>query len=138
MKYLVSFLLLLSSLIANSQDVVGNYEVRYESSNALTIDKLILNADGTFVFHEYDKHDGGIPPERNKYGKGTWKLDKNLIYFTTDKSDFDEKHTLNFNTTKARFISKSPRDKSNRDIKTSIRFYESEIFWISGRTLLKK
>lgn len=138
MKHLILLSLLLSSVIINAQDVVGDYEVRYESSNTLIIDTLTLNADGTFVFHEYDKHDGGVPPERNKYAKGAWKLHKNLIYFSTNQSDFDEKHTLDFNNTKARFISKSPRDKSDRVIETALLFYESEIPWVKGRRLLKK
>jgi len=138
MKYLLCFALLLSSVITNAQDVAGNYEVIYESTNALIIDKLILNADGTFVFHEYDRHEGGDPPERNKYAKGTWSADNNIISFFASVSDIDDKHQLNFNNTKARFISKSPRDKSVRVIETSIRFFESEISWIKSRTFLKK
>lgn len=136
MKFLILFLLV-TPIVINAQDVIGNYEVRYKSSNALIIDKLNLNADGTFEFHEYDKHNNGIPPERNKYAKGTWESDKNLIYFTCNTSDFDETYTLDFNSTKARFISKSPRDQSDRVIKTALVFYESEIPWVKGRTLLK-
>ncbi|MGJ8591337.1 MAG: hypothetical protein ACSHXF_02245 [Aquaticitalea sp.] len=118
-------------------EVSGNYEVTYDSTNALIIDKLSLNSDGTFVFHEYDKHDNGVPPERNKYAKGTWKLEKNTITFSTTESDFDEKPTLDLNNTKARFITKSPRDTSDRDVKTSIKFFQSETPWVTGRTLLK-
>ncbi len=117
--------------------LIGTYEMRLEAINALIIDKLTLNPNGTFEFYEYDNHEKGIPRERNKYSKGTWKVDKNIIIFTTSKSDFDEKYTLNFNNTKARFITKSPRDTSGRDIKTSIQFYDSDIFWITGRTLFK-
>lgn len=120
-----------------TEEISGVYEVTYDATNALIIDKLTLNADGTFDFHQYDKHDNGIPPERNLYGRGTWRADKKLIYFFADKTDFDEKHTLDFNSTKARFITKPPRDNSDREIKTSIQFYDSEIFWITGRTLLK-
>lgn len=119
------------------EDVSGSYTLKSEMSNAILIDTLTLNLDGTFTFHEYDKHDRGIPPERNKYAKGTWSIVKKLVYFTTTASDFDKKHTLDFNNTKARFISKSPRDQSSRNIKTSLRFYESEIFWIKSRTLFK-
>lgn len=117
--------------------LIGTYEMRLEAINALIIDKLTINPNGTFEFHEYDNHEKGIPRERNKYAKGTWKVDKNLIIFTSFKSDFDEKYTLDFNNTKARFISKSPRDTSDTDIKTSIKFFVSEIPWITGRTLLK-
>ena len=128
-----------SSVFAQtSMEIIsGEYEVTYNSSNSLIVDKLTLNPDGTFVFHEYDKHDNGVPPERNKYGKGTWHVEKNIISFTTSKADFDEKYTLDFNTSTARFITKLPRDNSNRDIKTSLKFFNSEIPWITGRTLLK-
>ncbi len=117
--------------------VSGVYEMRIDATNGRIIDTLTLNSDGTFVFHEYDKVEGGLPPERDTYGKGKWKLEKNVILFSVDKNDLDKKHTLNFNNSKARFISKSPRDKSEREISTSIKFYDSEIFWIKGRTLLK-
>jgi hypothetical protein len=142
MKYsiLVVILIVLNfSAIAQTTavDISGTYKVTYDATNALIVDSLILNSDGTFEFHEYDKHDEGIPPERNKYAKGTWKVEKTLIYFTTTKSDFDDKYTLDFNNTKARFITKSPRDTSDRNIKTSIQFYQSEISWITKRTLLK-
>lgn len=123
--------------IAFRDKLIGTYEMKLEASNALIIDNLTLNQNGTFEFHEYDKHDLGIPPERNTYAKGTWKIEKNLILFSTSDSDFDEKYTLDFNNTKARCIKKSSRDTSDRDIKTSIKFYESEIFWIPNRTLLK-
>jgi hypothetical protein len=137
---LIAFIIALN-FSANAQTTAENssglYEVTYDSTNALIIDKLTLNSNGTFEFHQYDKHDNGIPPERNHYAKGTWELDKNLITFAASESDFDEKYTLDFNNTKARFITKSPRDTSGREIKTSIQFYESEIFWIMKRILLK-
>lgn len=140
-KLLLTALILSTPIFANAQTTTeefsGVYAVTYQTTNSLIVDTLTLNTDGTFVFHEYDKHDNGLPPERNKYAKGTWRADKKLIYFFADKTDFDEKHTLDFNSTKARFIDKSLKDKSNRDIKISIRFYESDIFWITGRTLLK-
>lgn len=121
----------------NSSEISGVYEMRIDVTNALIIDTLTLNSDGTFVFHEYDKHEKGIPPERNNYGKGSWRIEKNVILFSVNKNDLDTKHTLNFNNSKARFISKYPRDKSDREIRTSIKFYDSEIFWIKGRALIK-
>ncbi|GAA3777823.1 hypothetical protein GCM10022271_07540 [Corallibacter vietnamensis] len=124
--------------VAQTKSIVGTYEMRLDSSNALVVDTLVLNNDGTFVYHVYDKHDGGIPPERNMYGKGTWKLENNIVFFKTTTSDIDKTHTLNFNNSKARFITKSPRDKTNREIPTSLRFFKSNIFWVKGRNLLKK
>lgn len=99
---------------------------------------LFLNTDGTFIFHSYDQHDGGIPPEVDKYGKGTWTYEKRIIYFSANPNHFDDKFTLNFKGSKARFDTKSPRDKSNKVVKTSIRFLESEIPWITRKVFLKK
>ncbi len=125
-------------LFAQSEDQVGDYEFRFEGINGIVIYKLSLNTNGTFLFHSYRKLDGGIPPEENEYAKGTWEADKKLIYFSVDSSDLDDEYILNFNNSKARFKSKSPRDKSNRVVETSIRFYESEIPWLKGKELLKK
>ena len=99
---------------------------------------LDLKVDGTFTFHIYRKisHKN---PEENFYEKGTWKVEKeNVIYFYTDiESDIDEKYTLDFNNTKARYITKSPRDKSDKIVKTHLRFYESETSWLKGYKLFK-
>lgn len=132
-----------SSLLVNAQptvnDVAGAYSFSLASSSpSHSIEYILnLNADGTFVFHSYDKIESGIPTERNKYGKGTWTLDKKVVYFSTSSTDFNEKYTLDFNTSKARFISKHPSDKSDRIIKTALQFYESDIFWIHSLSLLK-
>ncbi len=75
----------------------------------------------------------------NKYGKGKWKAEKNIVSFFTDKiSDIDEKHNLDFENSKARFISKSPRDETDKIIKTSLQFFESKIFWIEKLQIFKE
>lgn len=68
-------------------------------------------------------------PEENKYEKGSWKAEKeNVLYFITNKeNDLDDKYTLVFTNTKARFITKYLRDKSNKEVKTHLHFYDSEI-----------
>lgn len=121
-----------------AHNVAGIYERRLDATNGLIIYTLNLNADGTFLFHSYEKLDGGIPPERNKYAKGTWANDKKLVLFSTSPTDFDEKYILDFKNSKARFITKHPRDKSDREIKTALQFYESEIFWVEGMQVFKK
>ncbi|WP_299223771.1 hypothetical protein [uncultured Psychroserpens sp.] len=141
MKYFLSFLLVLSSIIVNAQDVVGTYELQSNSNDSSDFELkriLTLNSNGTFEYYNYRRVKRGIPPETHTYGKGTWKRENKVIIFTTAQSDMDDKFTLNFTGTKARFISKSPRDKSDRIIKTALSFYESEIFWIKGMKLLKK
>ncbi|OBQ54177.1 hypothetical protein VQ01_12055 [Tamlana sp. s12] len=99
--------------------------------------KLSLNKDGTFLFHSNTKQKGA-PAEKNLYGKGTWKIEKKVVTFiTNEKTDISEDYTLDFNGSKARFISKSPRDKSNRIVETALQFYESNIFWIETLKLPK-
>jgi len=135
MKHLVVVFVLLFglNLKAQSEIFVGNYEVTYETNNANFQYQLALNSDGTFFFHYYENHFNTKQPEKNKYGKGTWRADNKIIAFFVDQEkDIDEKHQLNFNNSKARFISKSPRDTSDRVIKTELKFLHSNIKWMKG------
>jgi hypothetical protein len=43
--------------------------------------KLTLSRDSTFNFHYYSNIKNGIPPEINKYGKGKWTMENNVISF---------------------------------------------------------
>ncbi|AXP81572.1 hypothetical protein CJ739_2499 [Mariniflexile rhizosphaerae] len=142
MKLIITTLFLISSLtiFSQSNQIIGDYIRTLGDEEAHIIKyKLTLNQDGTFFFHSYSNNKKGIPPEVNKYGKGTWKADKNIISFFTDKkNDIDEKHNLDFENSKARFISKSPRDKTDKIIKTSLRFFESKIFWIEKLQIFKE
>jgi hypothetical protein len=141
MKAVFTLLLLISCLTSFSQsdDIGGDYNRTLgEQGNHLIKYKLTLNQDGTFIFHSYSNIKQGIPPEVNKYGKGKWNEDDNLISFFTDKEeDFDEKHTLDFNNSKARFVTKHPRDKTDKIVKTRLQFLKSEIFWMTRIHLFK-
>ncbi|MFK7783165.1 hypothetical protein [Psychroserpens sp.] len=141
MKYVLCFTLLFSVVITNAQNVVGTYQLHSKSTDSNDFElkrTLTLYADGTFEYYNYRRIEKGIPPETHTYGKGTWKRDKKVIIFSTDSSELDDKFTLDFSGTKARFISKSPRDKSDRVIETALSFYESEIFWATGMKLIKQ
>ena len=137
MKSLICFALLLSSVLS-AQEVVGTYILESSSDDFELRRTLTLNDDETFEYYNFRRVENGIPPETHIYGKGTWSLNKKGITFSTDVSDLDDKFTLDFSRTKARFISKSPRDKSDKVVKTSIRFYASEISWITGMTVIKQ
>ena len=66
---------------------------------------LTLNDDATFLYNFYRKVKGAA--EENFYGKGTWKTEKNLVFFSSDKeTDLDEKYIYDFTNTKARWITK--------------------------------
>jgi len=141
MKHIITTLFLIWNFIlfAQSNQFVGDYTRSLGEGGKHIIEyKLTLNQDGTFLFHSYSKIQGGIPPEVNKYGKGKWSAKDNIITFSADKKeDFDEKHTLDFNKTTARFMTKNPRDKSDRVIKTKLTFFETKIFWLERLDIFK-
>lgn len=140
MKHLLFISTLLFNLFsfAQSEEHVGIYKLDLGSESHFEKTTLTLNSDGTFLFYFYDYREHGIPKERTKYGKGTWTSKGKLIQFSVNEAHIDDAHVLNFNNSKARFDTKSPRDKSDRVIPTSIRFYKSDIFWMVGRTMVKE
>lgn len=114
----------------------GTYVFYVEAKKGEIIDyQLQLNADHTFLFSSYVNNNTN---EYRQKGKGNWKVENNIILFTTETSDLDENHTLNFTGTTARIIKKSPRDKSDKVIPTALQFYKSEIRIIAGLKLLLK
>ncbi len=133
--------MLLSSITVFSQSdyLVGDYYLQVGSKDKHLIEyKLTMNQDGTFFFHSYRNHKNGIPWEENKYGKGTWSMNGKVVSFiTNEQRDLDEKHTMDFSNSKARFITKPLKDKTDRVIKTRLQFFESEISWIKRLGILK-
>lgn len=126
------------TLSAQTEDYFGDYERKSITKKGENFKWMLsLNADGTFLYNFYRNLNCDICTEENFYVKGTWKAKNKLIYFYADKNDIDETHTLNFNNSKARINSKSPRDKSAKVIKESIRFYSSEESVIKGLELFK-
>ena len=133
---LISFSL---SLTAQSDKYTGTYEATFNINNkGEIVYTLVLNNDGTFTFHNYRQIDPSKPKE-NSYGKGTWKIEKDntLYFFTNTSTDIDDKYTLDFSNTKARYHTKSPRDKTDKIVKTKLHFYDSEIPWVKGWKLFK-
>ena len=141
MKLLLTTLIVLFNLttFAQSNGFAGDYNRTLNTTENDMFDyKLTLNQDGTFVFHYYSKIKNGIPTEINKYGKGKWTAKDNVITFSSNKQeDFDEKYTLDFNNSKARFVTKNARDKSDRIIKTKLTFVKSEIPWMQRLDVFK-
>ena len=141
MKKLTTLLFFLYSctLFSQIEKLDGEYSRQLGSKDKHMIEyKLTLHQDGSFFFHSYTNHKNGISWEENKYGKGSWSADGTIVSFFTDpKNDLDQKHTLNFSNSKARFITKPSRDKSDRVIKTRLRFFQSGIFWMEGLDIFK-
>lgn len=135
---LVFFLFFSLALFSQAEKVAGDYVLVFGNDDSCFDYKLTLYQDGTFTFDDYSFIKLGVPQEKTMYGKGNWTIDKNVITFLSDKAtDFDEKYTLDFSGSKARFITKSPRDKTDRIVKTRLQFLESEIFWMARAELLK-
>ncbi|MEX0288499.1 MAG: hypothetical protein AB3N14_05265 [Flavobacteriaceae bacterium] len=141
MKPLISTVLLLSgfTLCCQSESAAGEYFKSMGDKEDHYIEyELVLDEEGTFRFHAYENHKRGISWERNKYGKGSWTQEGKIVSFFTDRQkDMDEKYTLNFSDSRARFITKPLRDKTHRIIKTRLQFFESEIFCIERLKILK-
>ncbi|WP_460220541.1 hypothetical protein [Psychroserpens sp. MEBiC05023] len=127
MKYILLLIFTLNSIVSNAQDVAGVYQLKSDSDSFSLLRKLTLRTDGTFEFYNYRFDENGIPKEARTYGKGTWTIDKKVITFRTSALDLDKKYTLNFNNSKARFNTKSPRDKTNRVIADFIVFYDTDV-----------
>jgi len=99
---------------------------------------LSLKEDGLFLYHFLRDISGEANPEENFYGKGTWKVEGKIVSFSTKPSDLNDDFTVNLNNSKARYITKSPRDTSDKVVKTALRFYQSELFYIKGLHLFKE
>lgn len=140
MKLIITALLLILklNLFAQSTQFAGDYTRSLSDEKHKLEYKLTLNQDGTFLFHSYSNIQGGTPQEVNQYGKGKWSEKNNLITFSSDKkTDLDEKTTLDFTNSTARFITKNPRDKSDKVVKTKLVFLESPIRWIKNVDVFK-
>ncbi len=137
MKQFSFSLLVCFVLFANAQNhnLIGESSLKSDLPEGMLKYELKLNSDGSFVFSYYDKIYKRIQKERIQYARGTWKSEKNLVYFFANKSDVNDKFELNFNYSKARFVAKSPRDRSDKVVKTALLFYESDI--LKGVKLFK-
>ena len=149
MKRVFSFLLLILSIgvYAQMDQIPGTYFRQLGSGPHVDKNTLTLNKDGTFLFHFYRKSELSIPNEEHKYGKGKWTIEikRNfstntfIVVFSADSvKDINGKYTLDFNGSKARFVSKSERDVTDKVVQTRLQFFESDIFWIERLAIYKE
>lgn len=125
------------SLTAQDEDYSGTYIVHAQTESGDIIDyRLRLESDSTFVFKS---NRAGMTKGFNQVkGKGRWFVEDQIIKFTTETSDFDAEHTLNFTGTTAGIIKVAPRNKLDTAVLISLQFYKSEILWISNLKLFLK
>lgn len=127
MKYLLTIFLFTVSMAMSAQNEATTvvYAKTYEiNGGGLHKRQLTLYSDGTFVFHSYRRIKAGSPDE-NSYAKGTWASKKDLYIFSADpETDFDEKHTLDFDKSRARVFKDG-----------SIKFLNANVSWVKGMPL---
>jgi hypothetical protein len=58
---------------------------------------------------------------------------KVIPFFSDEEKGSDENYMLDLTNSRARIITKSPWDKTDRITKTKLKFFESEILWREGR-----
>lgn len=98
-----------------------------------------LKADGTFKYHFFrDVRAVSIENKEveNFYAYGTWILED--IHTIAFYADTTKRNDENLNNSKARYITKSPRDNTDRIIIPSLRFFKSESSYIKGLQLFKE
>ena len=122
---ILSFSLLSISAVGQNDTTKIVYEKIYDLKDGSFHKRtLTLYSNGNFLFHSYRR----IKPDRadeNHYAKGTWTEKKDLYLFSTNGiTDIDEKHTLNFDKSRARVFKDG-----------SLKFLNSEISWVKGMPL---
>jgi len=139
MKFLKQLILILLPLLGWGQEMTGEYEAVYDNSNSYISYNLVLGANGRFNFHFYRKNDCDICVEENQFGQGSWESSGRKLILTADpEKDLDDKFMLNLHDSKAHYIAKNPRDRTDKVALIRLRFYQSRIFWVKGMELFKK
>lgn len=132
---LIVLTVILSVINVLGQITPGRYRATHDVSNALIIYNLELNTDGSFSFHFFRKNYCDSCVEENKYGRGTWKLERNqLILMTESTVDINEDFVLDLNQSKARLIKKR---NSEGQLEEILKFFASDIFWVKGMELIR-
>lgn len=125
------------SAYPQAADIFGEYSIEKGDERHHIAYKLALYPDGTFHFNAITTT-AKPPQEVVKSAKGTWRAEGHLVtFFSEDDNSTSYDAMLDFNGTRARFITKPLRDKTDRVIPTRLRFFESNIFWIKGLVIPK-
>jgi len=88
MKFLVLLMVFISGYFGTSQSstVAGNYKMLLGSKGAFGFRQFELFEDGTFLFHAHRENPKDIPPVRDEYGKGQYKV------VSKKYGDIEQKH----------------------------------------------
>lgn len=138
-KLLLTFIVIFTfTFVSHCQTLEGTYTNTWESNagGALTY-TLTLNPDKTFNFVSHRIYESSYPSKTTTV-VGTWKNENRLLILATDTSLDDIDLVKGLNNNKARFITYSPRHRKYGEVKPSLRFYKSKVFYAKGMKLIKE
>ena len=146
MKRIFVFFLLISCAAVSAQldQIPGEYYTSVRGGSEYT---LTLLENGTFLLHFYRKQEDEKPREINQFGRGRWTVEmvQNfstmgflVVFYSDSDKDIDAKHSLDLSGSKARFVSKSERNISDKEVKVRLQFIESGITGMEKLSLNKK
>ena len=136
--FILFFTLALITLPINSQTIEGTYSNRWEAPTGEALEySLTLQEDGSFVFYTTRVYRSELPDKKIS-ATGTWNLNGHLLQLNTS-NDVESQNSLQskLDTSKARFITISPRNPNFNLVKPSLKFYESEVFYAKDMELIK-
>lgn len=139
MKTLLALLCFSCALLptVHSQTMEGIYTNTWDNVSGFSLTyTLTLNPNGTFVFESsriYEDAD----PSKTVVVNGTWQQDDRLLTLKTDTTTVDAALAKALNSSKARFVSYSPRHTLYGLEQPTLQFYQSEVFYAKGMHLEK-
>lgn len=137
-KTLLVFFATLCAIISTySQSITGTYSNRWEAPTGEGISyTLTLKPDGTFVFYVNQTYFDNSEKTTKAYG--TWETNNHLLVLTTQTEDETSMGLIkDLNNNKARYHKVSERKKLNSDEKSSLKFYQSNVFYVKNMELFK-
>lgn len=136
---LLLFTLLCAFFSAYSQTITGTYSNRWESQSGEAIAyTLTLKSDGTFIFYSNQTYWGDEGIKTTK-AIGTWKSNNHLLVLTTEPDEDSNIGLIKeLNNNKARYNRVSERKRLTSDEKSSLKFYQSDVFYAKNMELFKQ
>jgi hypothetical protein len=137
-KLILFFTIVLTVVNSHSQNIEGTYSNKWVSNSGEGKEFVLrLNEDGNFTFNYirmYRDSDSNTKIEV----QGSWVLDGHLLVLNSNNSNEEDNHIASgLNLNKARFISVSPRNPNSNMVKSSLKFFESDVFYAEDMELIK-
>ena len=127
------------TLLGQTPTLNGNYtrEIKTNEGGKISYN-LVLEQDSTFTLTYYRKL-ATDRAEKTTHCEGNWKLlNAKKIELIANTDLFNTPDFINLEDTKAHYITKSLRDKSDRKVPTILKIYQTNVPWFKGIVLEKQ